>query len=42
MKHQTLLRIGALTLVICACGVVYFGALMAMGFRFRDFKRTAK
>lgn len=42
MKHQTLLRIGALFAVIAACGVVYFGALVVMGFRFRDFKRTAR
>ena len=42
MKHQTLLRIGALTLVITVCGAVYFGALVAMGFRFRDFKRMAR
>ncbi|WP_394781738.1 murein biosynthesis integral membrane protein MurJ, partial [Undibacterium sp.] len=42
MQHQTLLRIAALFAVIGACGIVYFGALLAMGFRFRDFKRTAR
>jgi putative peptidoglycan lipid II flippase len=42
MQHQTLLRIGALFLVIGVCCVVYFGALLAMGFRFRDFKRMAR
>ena len=42
MAHQTLLRIGALVAVIGVSALVYFGALMAMGFRFRDFKRTAR
>jgi len=42
MAHQTLLRIGALIAVIGVSALVYFGALMAMGFRFRDFKRTAR
>ena len=35
------LRIGALALVMAACGITYFGALLAMGFRFRDFKRLS-
>lgn len=35
-------RVGALIFVILACGMTYFGALLAMGFRFRDFKRTAR
>lgn len=34
-------RIGALSLVMLACGATYFGALLAMGFRFRDFKRVS-
>lgn len=34
-------RIGALALVMAACGITYFGALLAMGFRFRDFKRIS-
>ena len=34
-------RIGALALVLAACGATYFGALLAMGFRFRDFKRMS-
>jgi putative peptidoglycan lipid II flippase len=42
MQYQTLLRIGALFALIGVCGAVYFGALLAMGFRFRDFKRTAR
>ncbi|MBI1892173.1 MAG: murein biosynthesis integral membrane protein MurJ [Burkholderiales bacterium] len=35
-------RIGALALVMSACGVTYFAALLAMGFRFSDFKRVSK
>ena len=35
-------RIGALLLVLTACGVTYFGALMIMGFRLRDFKRISR
>jgi putative peptidoglycan lipid II flippase len=42
MHHQTVLRVAALFLVIGVCGAVYFGALFAMGFRFRDFKRMAR
>ncbi|RJG06749.1 murein biosynthesis integral membrane protein MurJ [Noviherbaspirillum cavernae] len=34
-------RVAALACVLLACGVTYFGALLATGFRFRDFKRTA-
>lgn len=34
-------RIAALALVMAACGITYFGALLAMGFRFRDFKRVS-
>jgi putative peptidoglycan lipid II flippase len=33
---------GALLLLIGVCGVVYFAALLAMGFRLRDFKRIAR
>ena len=42
LQHQPLLRVGALFLVIGVCCVVYFGALLAMGFRPRDFKRMAR
>ncbi len=35
-------RVLALLAVLAACGVAYFGALLAMGFRFRDFKRIAR
>ncbi|MBA5607620.1 murein biosynthesis integral membrane protein MurJ [Duganella sp. FT3S] len=42
MQRHVLLRAGALFLVIGFSGAVYFGALLAMGFRLRDFKRTAR
>jgi putative peptidoglycan lipid II flippase len=35
-------RMAALGLVLAACAIVYFGALVLMGFRFSDFKRVAK
>lgn len=41
LHSHPLLRIGALALVMAACGVSYFGALLAMGFRFSDFKRVS-
>jgi putative peptidoglycan lipid II flippase len=41
MQSHPFLRIGALTLVISFSGATYFGALLAMGFRFRDFKRIS-
>ena len=34
-------RVGALLAIMTACGVTYFGALLATGFRFRDFKRMS-
>jgi putative peptidoglycan lipid II flippase len=34
-------RIAALAAIMLACGVTYFGALLAMGFRFRDFRRVS-
>jgi putative peptidoglycan lipid II flippase len=34
-------RVGALIVVMAACGTTYFGALLAMGFRFREFKRIS-
>ncbi|GJI99356.1 putative lipid II flippase MurJ [Duganella caerulea] len=42
LQHHTLLRIGALLLLIGVCGAVYFAALFAMGFRLRDIRRTAR
>lgn len=41
MRAHPALRVGALLLVLTACGAAYFGALAAMGFRFRHFKRIA-
>ncbi len=35
-------RVGALLIVLAACGISYFGALLAMGFHFRDFKRISQ
>ncbi len=42
MKSTPFMRIGAMALVMVFCGVVYFGALFAMGFRMRDFLRRSK
>lgn len=42
LQAHALLRAGALLLVIVLCGASYFGALLLLGFRFRDFKRIAK
>lgn len=41
LQVHPLWRVGALTAVMLACGITYFGALLAMGFRFSDFKRTS-
>ncbi len=40
LQSQPWQRVGALCVLMLACGVAYFGALFLMGFRFRDFKRT--
>lgn len=40
LQAQPWVRIGALAVVMIACGITYFSALLAMGFRFRDFKRS--
>jgi putative peptidoglycan lipid II flippase len=42
LQAHPFLRAGALFLIVSLCGVVYFAALFAMGFRFRDFKRSAR
>lgn len=42
LRAVPLLRIGALLLVIGGCAIIYFGVLLALGFRLRDFKRRAK
>jgi putative peptidoglycan lipid II flippase len=34
-------RIGALAAIMLACGITYFGSLLAMGFRVQDFKRVS-
>ncbi|HEV7814070.1 MAG TPA: murein biosynthesis integral membrane protein MurJ [Janthinobacterium sp.] len=41
LHAHPLLRGAALCLVIGLCGLTYFAALFAMGFRFRDFRRMA-
>lgn len=42
MRATPWLRIGALSLVMFACAIAYFGALWAMGFRFTDFRRVSR
>jgi len=42
MRAHPILRVGALMLVLSACAIAYFGALLAMGFRFSHFKRMAQ
>jgi len=42
LQQTPLLRAGALALVLGVCAATYFGALLAMGFRFRDFRRSAR
>jgi len=42
LQHHAFLRLGALLLLVGACGAVYFAALLAMGFRLRNFKRIAR
>lgn len=41
MQSQPFHRVAALAVVMLACGATYFGALLAMGFRLRDFKRVS-
>lgn len=41
LRAAPLERVAALIGVLVACGIIYFGSLLAMGFRFRDFKRIA-
>ncbi|GAB3548841.1 murein biosynthesis integral membrane protein MurJ [Noviherbaspirillum agri] len=41
LQAHPLQRVGALAVVMLACGITYFGALFAMGFRFQDFKRVS-
>ena len=41
LRSHPFQRIGALVLVMALCGLTYFGSLLAMGFRFADFKRQS-
>ncbi|MDB5991986.1 MAG: mviN [Herbaspirillum sp.] len=41
LRAHPAIRVGALLLVLSACGIVYFGALAAMGFRFNHFRRIS-
>lgn len=41
MQAQPFHRVAALAAVMMACGVTYFGALLVMGFRLKDFKRIS-
>jgi len=41
MQQQPFHRVGVMFLIIATCGAIYFGALFAMGFRLKDFKRIA-
>ncbi len=42
MQTHPLYRMGALAIVMIVCGVVYFGALVMLGFRIRHFRRIAQ
>lgn len=41
LREYPLKRVVALAVVMLACGITYFGALFAMGFRPKDFKRIS-
>ncbi|RJX31328.1 MAG: murein biosynthesis integral membrane protein MurJ [Oxalobacter sp.] len=40
LQSAPMKRVGAVCVLLIACGVAYFGALLVMGFRLKDFKRT--
>ncbi|MDR1310573.1 MAG: murein biosynthesis integral membrane protein MurJ [Burkholderiaceae bacterium] len=42
MHTQPFMRVCALATIMVVCGVVYFGALLLMGFRLRDFKQLSR
>ncbi len=42
LKQHAIVRLLLLLALIGACGAVYFAALLAMGFRLRDFRRIAR
>jgi putative peptidoglycan lipid II flippase len=41
LQAEPLKRVGALVLILLVCAVTYFGSLLAMGFRFGDFRRIS-
>jgi putative peptidoglycan lipid II flippase len=41
LQAEPLKRVGALALILLVCAVTYFGSLLAMGFRFGDFRRIS-
>jgi len=40
LQAEPMKRVGAVCVLLGACGIAYFGALLVMGFRPKDFKRT--
>jgi putative peptidoglycan lipid II flippase len=42
LQHHAIVRALLLLALIALCGAVYFAALLAMGFRLRDFRRIAR
>jgi putative peptidoglycan lipid II flippase len=42
MKGEKLMRVALLGGIIVACMLTYFSALLAMGFRVRDFRKAAR
>lgn len=42
LRATPLLRVGTLTFVLASCMCVYFGTLVALGFRLGDFKRVSR
>src|SRR5450830_391514 len=42
LKQHAIVRLSLLLGLIAVCGTVYFAALLAMGFRLRDFRRIAR
>jgi putative peptidoglycan lipid II flippase len=41
LQAEPFKRVGALLLILLACAITYFGSLLAMGFRFGDFRRVS-
>ena len=42
LRATPLLRVGTLTFILASCMCVYFGTLVALGFRLGDFKRVSR